>query len=196
MYLFDITKDILSAEVYPGDPKPNFTMLNKLANGDSCNLSMVSFCTHTGTHIDAPSHFIDDGKTVDNIRLSKFYGACTVVTIDGVLTGNDMEELLPYCRKKVIFHGGGKAFLSLSAVYVLKDFGVELVGTDALSIAFPKEEEAVHRELLLSDIVILENLELENIKDGSYTLSAFPIKLKGLEAAPCRAILFKQEKGV
>lgn len=196
MYLFDISRDILTATVYKGDPKPMYRNINQLKDGDSYNLSMVEFCTHTGTHIDAPSHFLEDGKTIDQIRLSKFYGACTVVTIEGVLTGEDMEQLLPYCKKKILFHSDGKAFLSQSAVYVLCDYGADLIGTDGVSVAFPKEEVAVHRELLMNQIVILEGLNLEGIKDGNYTISAFPIKLAGLEAAPCRAVLFQQEKGI
>lgn len=79
---------------------------------------------------------------------------------------------------------------------MLADYGIRLIGTDGLSIACRDEEFEIHRELLLHNVIILEGLELAEIRDGDYTLAAFPIKLSGLEAAPVRAILLEQEKGI
>lgn len=86
--------------------------------------------------------------------------------------------------------------MSQSAVFVLADYGVTLIGTDGLSIAQQDEEFTIHRELFLRDVVILEGLALEAVHDGDYTLAAFPLKLCGLEASPVRAVLFEQEKGL
>ena len=107
-----------------------------------------------------------------------------------------MERLLPYCKRRVLFHGVGKTFISHSAAIVLAESRVVLVGTDAQSIAPSFDEERTHRELARAGIVILENLNLSAIDDGEYDLCAFPIKLGGLEAAPCRAIILEQEKGL
>ena len=196
MIIYDISRDILSAPVYDGDPKPNVKMISDMSKGDLFNLSQIEMCTHSATHIDAPLHFDDRGNAIDELRLSVFYGKCTVVTISGILTGEDMENLLPFCRKRILFHGKGKAFLSQSAAFVLADSDVLLVGTDAVSIASVQDETKVHRELAAANIAVLEGLDLEKIKDGEYTLCAFPIKLSGLEASPCRAILLQQEKGL
>ncbi|MDR0914544.1 MAG: cyclase family protein, partial [Oscillospiraceae bacterium] len=163
--------------------------------GDRYDLSQITLCTHTGTHIDAPRHFLEDGATIENLRLSVFYGPCTVVTIKGILTGEDMEKLLPYCKRRVIFKGSGKAYLSHSAALVLADSNVLLAGTDSLSIAAEFDDERVHYELARGDVCVLECLDLSGIDDGEYTLCAFPVKLEGLEAAPCRAILLGQQKG-
>ena len=195
MLLYDITREVFSAPVYPGDPKPKLTMLSTIGEESMYNLSALNMCTHTGTHIDAPLHFDEDGADIGSMRLSHFCGKCTVVTIDGVLTGEDMERLLPLCQKRLILHGSGKAYLSVSAARVIADSKLLLVGTDALSIAPPFDEMAPHRELATAGVAVLENLFLEGVEDGDYTLAAVPLKLKGCEASPCRAVLMREPKG-
>ena len=195
MLLYDITQEVFSAHVYPGDPKPVKKDLKKIGEESFCNLSSVTMCTHTGTHLDAPLHFDEEGADIGSIKLSTFYGKCTVVTIDGVLTGEDMERLLPHCHRRLILHGSGKAFLSVSAARVIADSKLTLVGTDAQSIAPPFDEYMPHLELARAGVVVLEGLFLEGIEDGEYTLAAFPLKMKGLEASPCRAVLMREPKG-
>ena len=196
MILHDISRDALTAPVYDDDPPTEVTRLKNIDDLDEYNLSAVSMSVHCGTHIDAPLHFYEEGSSIDNLRLNTFYGKCTVISVEGTLTGEDMEKLLPYCKRRVLFRGGGKTFLSHSAAIVLADSRVALVGTDAPSIAPPFDEAKPHRELARAGIAVLENLNLENIDDGEYELCAFPIKLCGLEAAPCRAILLEMEKGL
>lgn len=196
MYIHDISRDTLTTAVYPDDPETVVTPLKSMDNDDECNLSQLSMCVHSGTHIDAPLHYCPDGKGITDLRLNTFYGKCTVITVSGVLTGEDMDRLLPYCRKRILFRGNGKTFISHSAAIVLAQSRVVLVGTDAPSIAPPFDEEKPHRELARAEIAVLENLNLSCVDDGEYELCAFPIKLDGLEAAPCRAILFEQEKGL
>ncbi|MGN0455523.1 MAG: cyclase family protein [Acutalibacteraceae bacterium] len=196
MLLYDISRDALKSRVYDGDPKPQTSWLSKIEYGGEYNLSSVAMCTHTGTHIDAPYHYLDDGKKIGELNLSRFYGACTVVTISGIITGEDMDDILPHCRKKLLIRGEGEAFLTPSAVFVLGDYGVNLVGTDGLSVAQADEDFEIHRELFLNDILILEGLDLSGVEDGDYILAAFPLKLSALEASPVRAVLMAQEKGI
>lgn len=195
MIIHDISRDTLTTPVYEGDPATVVTKLQDLET-DECNLSAIAMSVHAGTHIDAPLHFAEEGSAVDELRLNTFYGKCTVVTVEGVLTGDDMERMLPYCKRRILFRGNGNTFLSHSAAIVLAESKVTLVGTDADSIAPPFDEARPHRELARAGIVVLENLDLEDIDDGEYELCAFPVKLGGLEAAPCRAILFEMEKGL
>ncbi|MBQ1453820.1 MAG: cyclase family protein [Ruminococcus sp.] len=196
MNIHDISRDTLTTPVYGGDPKPEVEHLKSIEDMDDYNLSFIKMTTHTGTHIDAPLHFCEDGSPIDQLRLSTFYGKCTVITVEGILTGEDMERLLPYCKRRILFRGNGKTYLSHSAAIVLAESRVILVGTDADSIATPFDEVRPHRELARAGITVIENLNLSAIKDGEYELCAFPVKLAGLEAAPCRAILFEMEKGL
>ena len=167
MILHDISRDTLRCAVYEGDPETEVRTLQTLEE-DGCNLSAVSMSVHAGTHIDAPLHFWEDGSPVDELRLNTFYGKCTVISVEGILTGDDMERLLPYCKRRVLFHGDGKTYLSHSAAIVLADSKVVLVGTDADSIAPPFDESRPHRELARAGITVLENLNLSAIDDGEY----------------------------
>lgn len=198
MILHDISKGIFISKVYPGDPKPRAEVVKSIRSGEEYNLSKISFCPHTGTHIDAPLHFIDGGKPVDRLDINTFFGKCTVVTVNGILTGADMDEILAKSRKRVLLRSGGEeVFVSSSAAEVIADNGIKLLGTEGMSIAPSYEEEKTHRILLENNVIILEGLNLSKIKDGSdYDICAFPVKAEGLEAAPCRAILFEQEKGI
>ena len=196
MIIHDISRDTINTPVYDGDPETRAQRIKSIENGDGYNLTEISMSVHSGTHIDAPLHFYDEGSSIDNIRLNTFFGKCTVISVSGILTGEDMERLLPYCKRRVLFHGEGKTFISHSAAIVLAESRVVLVGTDAQSIAPSFDEERTHRELARAGSVILENLNLSAIDDGEYDLCAFPIKLGGLEAAPCRAIILEQEKGL
>lgn len=195
MLFYDITREVFSAEVYDGDPRPTSRQLSSIGDGARYNLSAVSMSAHAGTHIDAPLHYDEEGEDIASMRITRFYGKCTVVTIDGILTGEDMEQLLPHCAKRLILHSGGKAFLSVSAARVIADSKLQLIGTDAMSIAPPFDEDMPHLELARAGVAVLEGLFLEGIPDGEYTLAAFPLKLGGLEASPCRAVLMQEKKG-
>ncbi len=189
MKIIDISREAFSAPNYEDDPKPKRKWFKSINNGDEYNLSVIGMTPHTGTHLDAPLHYFSDGESIDKCSLEKCYGPCTVVSISGTLTGEDMDKLLPYCRKRLLIHGKGNASLELSAARVLTENGIILVGIDSVSISFPEQEEAVHKELLSKGTLILENVCLDDVKDGTYILSAFPLKLGKLEAAPVRAIL-------
>lgn len=196
MILHDISADTLTAPVFEGDPPTEVTRLKNIDDFDEYNLSSISMSAHAGTHIDAPLHYYEEGAAIDRLRLNTFYGKCTVITVKGILTGEDMEKLLPYCKRRVLFHGNGNTFLSHSAAIVLAESRVVLVGTDAPSIAPSFDENKPHRELARAGIAVLEGLNLSQIEDGDYEICAFPIKLGGIEAAPCRAILLEMEKGL
>lgn len=196
MTFYDISRDILSTPVYKGDPETEHEFVRSIENGDLYNLSKITMCTHAGTHIDSPMHFDEDGKDIGRMKLTPFYGKCTVISLRGIITGEDMDRLLPRCRKRIIFHGEGDTFLSESAAEVIANARTILVGTDAESIAPVFDEYKTHLNLARGNVAVLENLNLKGVRDGEYILSAFPIKLCGLEAAPCRAVLIEEDKGL
>lgn len=190
MKFFDISRNLFSKAVYPGDPTPKYELLKRIEAGDDYNLSAFYACSHNATHIDAPKHFFEDGKTVEQLDLSVFFGPCTVISVSGIITGEDIEVLSKVSQKRILIHGNKEAYISQSAAFELSNMGCVLIGTDSQSISLPNEDN-VHRELLNSSITILEGLDLSGIDDGNYILSAFPIKLNGLEAAPVRAVLIR-----
>lgn len=193
MEIYDVSRELLTAEPYPGDPRPSLERIRSMEAGEEYMLSAFYACCHSGTHADAPLHYIRDGKNAAEIPLSRCFGACTLLTAGGILTGQHMDQILPYCEKRILFRGDGGAFLTPSAAFALSDAGILLVGTDAPSIASPDAEGETHRELLEREIVILEGLCFDNVPDGTYLLAAFPIKIHGAEGAPVRAVLIRDD---
>ncbi len=193
MTVFDITVDINTAPVYSGDPNTKIIKEKSMEKGDLYNLTSLFACLHTGTHIDAPAHFLADGATIDQIDLSVFMGECVVISCIGRddLTGADIEELVPQGAARVLFKTAGGCRLTRSAAFALVAAGVKLVGIDDQSIATDDDIVAVHRELALAGIAVLEGLTLRHVQSGRYTLMATPLKIKSVEAAPCRALLLK-----
>ena len=194
MKIIDISRELFSTPVYPGDPAPRAERLRRLEQGDSCNLSAFYTGSHSATHLDAPLHFLEDGRTIDQIPLERFFGPCTVVEAQGIVTGEDIDRIAPRCRKMLLLKGNGQAFLSQRAAFAMAAAGFTLVGTDAQSIAPYGDESAPHQELLHGGLVILEGLDLSGAEPGEYTLAAFPLYVRGLEAALTRAVLFSREE--
>ena len=162
-----------------------------MEDGEEYNLSNITMSLHTGAHIDAPLHFVENGDAVDKLSPSKFVGRCVVASADGPVTAKWIEENLPWDCRRLLIKCGAKGYLMDNAVSELCRFNIELVGIDSVSIAAPDNEGAVHRELMYNNIAILEGIDLKDIKDGEYFLFAAPIKIGGAEAAPCRALLIK-----
>lgn len=193
MTVFDISVDINTADVYSGDPNTKIIKEKSMEKGDLYNLTSLFTCLHTGTHIDAPAHFLAGGATIDQLDLSVFMGDCAVINCIGRedLTGADIEELVPQGTQRVLFKTLGDCQLTRSAVFALVAAGVRLVGIDGLSIGTDDDLVAVHRELALAGVAVLEGLTLRHVQSGRYTLMATPLKIKSVEAAPCRALLLK-----
>lgn len=193
MRLYDISRPLLTSPVYPGDPSPRLYPIQRMDVGDDCNLTALFACLHTGTHADAPLHFLADGQGIASLPLEPYVGRCAVLSVRRDITGQDVDEsIVPGCRRLLI-RGEGKAFLTPSAAFALGALGVQLVGTDADSIAPPDDEAAVHQELLQNGVMILENLDLNKVPDGEYFLFAPPVLVGEVDGAPVRAILVDWE---
>lgn len=190
MRIIDISRELFTSPVYPGDPRPSFERLRRIDHGDGCNLSAFYTGSHSATHLDAPLHFVDGGEAIDAFPLDRFFGRCTVVEAQGIVTGADIDRIAPSSRRMLLLKGNGQAFLSKSAAFALANEGFTLIGTDAQSIAALGDESAPHEELLGAGVLLLEGLDLSQVAPGEYTLAAFPLCVKGLEAALTRAVLF------
>ncbi len=168
------------------------------------NVSSIQMDVHCGTHIDAPLHFLKEGKTIESIPLSKLLGKCFVKECgDADVISSRIIDELPEGVEKVLFKTknsklwtkDGHTFedrfvaLNLDGARALVKRNIDLVGVDYLSIQGFYEHNDTHRELLKNDTVLLETINLTEVTEGWYNLICLPLKLNELEAAPCRAIL-------
>lgn len=204
MRIYDITVP-LSAElpVYPGDCALEITPWSRIAAGDEANVSRLTLCTHAGTHLDPPRHFNDQGITVDQIPLERLIGPAHVVEIQGVhligrkelerLPVKGVERLLLKTRNSRLWkeHQFCQDYsaLSVEGAHFLLEAGVKLVGIDYLSIEGMDGDGSVHRTLLDGGVLIVEGLNLSEVEPGEYELICLPLKIKGGDGAPVRALL-------
>lgn len=193
MELIDITRDLMRAPVYPGDPAPTLRRLTDMDAGDVCNTTLLTACLHNGTHLDAPRHFFPDGDGVDRVPLDACIGECVVVACDGLLLGDEAERLLPRLKKRVLFKGNVQ--LSPSAAFVLSDAGIVLLGVEGASVTPPEYTEQVHRQLLGAGMVLLEGLDLSHAREEvPYLLMAAPLRIAQADGAPVRAVLAEPQR--
>ena len=189
MKIYDISQKVFSCEVYPGDPIPEKKVLKSMQEGEVYNLTAFSMCAHNGTHIDAPFHFIKDGKTVDEICLEAFVGMAYVAEYHGVVTYNDATEIIQKAKgknseaaKRILLKGDVE--VSLEAAKVFASSGILL-----LTIGPQNAPMAVHLALLGADVILLEGIRLGEVSEGVYFLNAAPLNLSGADGSPCRAVL-------
>ena len=140
MKIYDISQEVFSCAVYPGDPHPEREIKLKISDGAVCNLSAFSMCAHNGTHVDAPLHFIDGGKSVDRVNLDRFVGYAYVAAHDGLLLAEDAERILKTAaaldpRAAVRILGKGKATMTAEAARVFADKGIKLTWDSAAESA-------------------------------------------------------------
>ncbi len=185
MKYYDITQELFSSNVYPGDKAPAFRRVSQIENGDMCNVTELEMNAHNGTHIDAPAHFLKDGETIEQIPLDKLIGECTVKSFCGEIMPDDIRKLSG--KEKILFKG--ECQLTEEAAEILTECGIHLVGCESQSIALVDAPMKVHLIVLGQKIVILEGLDLSKVSDGEYFLFTAPLKLGGSDGAPCRAVL-------
>jgi len=193
--IYDISTPLNeSTPVYPGDPPVRIDRLSDIASGDEFTLSNLSASLHAGTHIDAPSHFVDGGANADEIPLEALVGPAVLIAIPspGTITASLLETLaIPPGAARVLFRtpeGSQDTALSPDAAAMLAESGVKLVGIDRQSIAIADAEAEVHITLLTAGVVIVESLNLTAPPPGEYRLICMPLKITA-EAAPARAVL-------
>jgi len=203
MKIYDISMAIRDGmPVYPGDPEVNVEPVSSMAQGDANNLNLLRLSTHTGTHVDAPRHFIEDGVPVDRLPLEVFIGPATVVDVGGapditreMLAGLPVKHptrlLLKTGDSSPVDGGFDAGYTSLSedAARYLVERGVLLVGIDTLSIERFNGTGNVHRLLLENGVAILEGIDLHGVPSGEYELICLPLRIAGGDGAPARAVL-------
>lgn len=205
----DLTLPISSPMIIlPGDPLPEFEEAKSISRGDPYNLTSMTFTTHTGTHIDVPRHFFDDGLTVDRLGFDHLVGLARVIEIKGrrPITRADLEKhvirqkeiiLLKTDNSSVIADerfDPGFTYLAPDAALYLVDVGIRTLGFDYLSIedAWSATLE-VHRILLRANIVVIEGLDLRPVGEGEFHMVALPLKIRDGNGSPARVILIEEK---
>lgn len=192
--LIDISQELFTCRVFPGDAQPEQRRVCSLENGDVCNLTAFSMCAHNGTHVDAPYHFLADGRTVDRVPLTAFVGDCCVVRRTGDLSAEDAAEILRYAQEigapaRILI--AGKTVVTADAARVFAQAGILLLGNESQTVGPEDAPKEVHLILLGADVVLLEGIVLDGVAEGKYFLSAAPLNLGGCDGAPCRAYLMR-----
>lgn len=197
MKIYDISQEVFSCTVFPGDPSPQKETMSSMSDGALYNLTALHMCAHNGTHVDAPYHFINDGKTIEQLSLEQFVGNCYVAEHEGIVTAEDAKELLQMAAaanadasKRILIKG--KAEVSADAARVFAEAGVLLVGNESQTVGPENAPMEVHLILLGAGVVLLEGIRLSEVPEGVYLLNAAPLNLAGADGAPCRAILMEQ----
>lgn len=213
MKIFDISLPISPTMiVWPGDPPVEILQLSAIKEGGDANISKISMCVHTGTHIDAPYHFIDQSDTIDKLPLTKLVGKVFVMDLgkqidvidEDMLRGHPESEKLLKNRKVLFktrnsFLWGNKTGqfdenyvgINTSGANFLSSLNLDLVGVDFLSVASYEETEQPHKILLSRHIILLEGINLRDVPAGFYDLYCLPLLILGSDGAPARVILIE-----
>lgn len=192
--IIDISQEVFSCKVFPGDPAPQNTQLLSVTKGDVCNLTQLSICAHNGTHADAPFHFLNDGKTIDQLGLVPFVGDCFVARHDGNVTAADAAGIMEKAKSAGVAERiliAGKAIVTAEAARIFAEAGIKLLGNESQTVGPEDAPKEVHLILLGAEVVLLEGIVLDDVDEGRYFLSAAPLNLGGCDGAPCRAYLIK-----
>ncbi len=197
MKIYDISQEVFGCRVYPGDPSPEKTTLSSMKEGALCNLTAFYMCAHNGTHIDAPYHFIKDGKTVDAVLPEAFVGKAYVTEHKGAVTGTDAEEIIKKAAgqdeeaaKRILIKGD--ATVTEGAAEVFASNRVLLLGNESQTVGPEDSPMRVHQILLGADVILLEGIRLDGVSEGVYLLCAAPLNLSGADGSPCRAVLISE----
>ena len=208
MKIYDVTVAVSEGvPIYEGDPSVEIESVRTIAGGDDANVSHLCLGAHTGTHVDAPNHFIDGTRRIEDLEIEKLVGPCRVIEIDGAVTSiepshlgdlDGVERLLFKTRNSAFWNEPEKGFrtdftyISGETAQVLADAGIKLVGIDYLSVEkFGSTDFSTHITLLESEIVIVEGLDLREVPAGDYEITCLPLKYVGGtgDGAPARTIL-------
>jgi arylformamidase len=202
MKIYDISRPLKEGMlVYPGDIVPSFSQTDH----GRYLISDLHLSSHTGTHIDAPAHYLKSGDTIDTIPLGHLMGRCRVIDVSGAgpritaahlrgKTGGAARLLLKTQFSRRDTFSKDYPSLASDAACLLTDAGVECIGIDSPSIESFDCDGSVHRQLLGKGCLVIELLDLSGVPAGDYEMAALPLRLEGLDGSPARVVLIQHEE--
>jgi arylformamidase len=202
---YDVTVPLSDAvPVFPGDPRFHMEFTHRIADGQPYNVARITMGAHSGTHVDAPYHFLADGGTVEQLALEILIGKCRVIDIGARhkieradLESQDLRDDLRVLLKtrmsgqlRVREFQADFVYLTPDAARYLVQAGIKLVGIDYLSVEkFGSEDFAAHHALLGAGVVIIEGLDLSEVEAGEYDMTCLPLRIVGADGSPARVVL-------
>ena len=197
MKIYDISQEIFSCKVYPGDPSPKKNVLSSMEKGDLYNLTEFSMCAHNGTHIDAPFHFVGNGKAVDKIDLKSVVGMAYVAEHQGIVSDDDAKRIIDKAKEqnteaamRILIKGDAEVSAEAAKVFAASE--ILLLGNESQTVGPENAPITVHKILLSAGVVLLEGIRLAEVPEGVYFLNAAPLNLSGSDGSPCRAVLIEK----
>ena len=184
--LIDISRELRHTPAQPGEIVPQVEHVRRMDAGERCNLSTISMCVHNGTHVDAPLHFLADGRDIPACPPEIFVGECLVRCFEGDISAEQINAL-PDCRRLLI---KGDATVTEEAAEAIVRRGIIMVGIERFAIGVLADTTPVHRILLGAQVGVVENLDLTDAPEGPAFVMAQPLKIADSEGAPCRALLY------
>lgn len=189
MKIYDLSKELFSASVFPGDPAPEKSVYYEISDTCACNVTVLSMGSHNGTHMDAPKHFVAGAKDVAEMDLEKCVGPCRVVLHSGLLTAQDAENMVQDGTKRLLIRGDIEITPEAAAVFAER--GLWFLGVEGMTVGNTETGPAVHRTLLGAEIALLESAVMADVPEGEYFLSSAPLKMQGLDGSQCRPLLIE-----
>lgn len=196
MRIYDISQEVFGCKVFPGDPSPVKERKMSISDGEICNLTEFKMCAHNGTHVDAPFHFYDDGKTIDQVELERFVGYAYVAEHEGIVKEEDALRIIGRAKQsdaraadRILIKGDST--LSVEAAKIFAKQGIKLYGNESQTVGPEEAPKEVHLIMLGAQVVLLEGIRLADVDEGVYILNAAPLNLGGCDGSPCRAILME-----
>ena len=206
----DVSVPLASGMVHwPGDPEVSISRISSMESGDECNVSTISMSAHTGTHMDAPLHYLADGAGLERLPLEAVIGPARVIAIQDPRSVRASELARHRIRRgeRILFKTHGAAarwktgtfdeeyvYISLDAARLLATRGVRVVGVDYLSVGGFREDSAeIHRTLLGAGTWVVEGLNLGRVEPGRYDMVCLPLRIAGGDGAPARVALRKRD---
>lgn len=202
--MIDISVPLFNGiDPYEGDPAFEQSLVYSVDKGDIANVSKLVLSAHTGTHVDAPYHYFNDGKPIDQVDLKKFMGPCHVIEIpdneleNNLVTKKSLPKSFKYPRVLLKTKNSNHPAvfdrnfvgINLECAKYLVENKIELIGIDGFSIEEFTGDGSVHKELLSHEIAVLEIIDLSHVNPGDYNLICLPLRIKSCDASPARAIL-------
>ena len=189
MKIYDLSKELFSATVYPNDPVPTKSVFYEISETCACNVTLLTFGSHNGTHMDAPKHFVKGGKDVAEMDLEKCVGPCKVIEHTGAVTAQDAENALADGTKRLLIRG--EILITPESAAVFAEKGLWFLGVEDLTVGNKETGLQIHRTLLGAEIALLESAVMTDVPAGTYFLSCAPLKMQGLDGSQCRPLLIE-----